>query len=251
LQPALRGTEDYITYPNGLIWRRLTYETLIPDKPEGYSWQPIDFFALAPAGTEWNDLFEKNLASDYRVAVALDVYSNQQYEVFWSTEGNVRRSGDAEQLWSISKSKGFALVMPFKAGYGFVVIGEKSGFPSFKNQILDNSFRDTGGWGWGAQRWDHWPVGWVNAQEHRYAPGSPYPYHFGPLSHFMVPFRLYDYEQYKGACADMEHNRWSERRVFYTLSGVARDFNEIRKVGKKWLVQGTRCAAPESIRRLR
>jgi len=49
--PALRGTEDYIAYPNGLVWRRLTYESLMPDKPEGYSWQPIDFFSAVPTGT--------------------------------------------------------------------------------------------------------------------------------------------------------------------------------------------------------
>jgi hypothetical protein len=30
--PALRGTEDYMAYPNGLVWRRLTYTTLMPGK---------------------------------------------------------------------------------------------------------------------------------------------------------------------------------------------------------------------------
>ena len=48
--PALRGTEDYITYSNGLVWRRLAYSTLMAERPEGYSWQPIDFSPLRPVG---------------------------------------------------------------------------------------------------------------------------------------------------------------------------------------------------------
>src|SRR5438876_7932086 len=59
-RPALRGTEDYMTYSNGLVWRRLTYSTLMADTPDGYSWQPIDFFAMAPSGTTWGDLFERD-----------------------------------------------------------------------------------------------------------------------------------------------------------------------------------------------
>ncbi len=31
-QPRLRGTEDYFAYPNGLILRRLSYESLVPDQ---------------------------------------------------------------------------------------------------------------------------------------------------------------------------------------------------------------------------
>ena len=30
-QPRLRGTEDYFAYPNGLVLRRMTYESLMPD----------------------------------------------------------------------------------------------------------------------------------------------------------------------------------------------------------------------------
>ena len=82
-QPALRGTEDYVAFPNGLVWRRLTYSTLQPEKPEGYSWQPIDFFALAPAGTEWKDLFPVDeLHGDYLVGWVLDAYSAKRYDVF-------------------------------------------------------------------------------------------------------------------------------------------------------------------------
>ena len=30
-QPRLRGTEDYFAYPNGLVLRRMTYESLMPE----------------------------------------------------------------------------------------------------------------------------------------------------------------------------------------------------------------------------
>ena len=251
-QPALHGTEDYIAYPNGLVWRRLTYESLMPDSLRGYSWQPIDFFAVAPTGTEWKDLFEKSARGDYRVAVAMDVYSDKQYSKFWNDEGKSRREGDAELLWQISKSKGLVMVMPLKAGYGFVALGEASGFPASKSQIVDHSFSETGGWGWGAERWDHWPVGWLNAQENHYKPGSPYPYHFAPFSHYISPFRITDcLKQYETACKDMEHNRWTERRVFYTLAGVGKDLTSIRRLARRWLDKGTDCARPSSIENLK
>jgi len=57
---ALRGTEDYIAYPNGLVWRRLYYESLMPDKLEGYSWQPVDFFAAVPPGVSWEKLVRQD-----------------------------------------------------------------------------------------------------------------------------------------------------------------------------------------------
>ena len=77
------------------------------------------------------------------------------------------------------------MVMPFKEGFLFTILGASSGFPSEKSQIVDHSFNDTGGWGWGSARWDHWPVGWLNSQTHDYKPGSPYPYSFGPFSHYI------------------------------------------------------------------
>jgi hypothetical protein len=252
--PALRGTEDYIAYPNGLMWRRLTYETMMPDKPEGYSWQPIDFFACAPNGTEWRDLFatdEKH--KDYNVATALDAFSEKRYDVFWDDNGKPRRNGDAELLLEISHSQGFALVMPFKAGYLFTILGAAAGFPSEKSQIVDHSFNDTGGWGWGSARWDHWPIGWRNSQMNNYTPGAyKYPYHFGPFSHYIVNHPLKDGPRdYEREADDMDLNRWSERHVYYTLTGVAQDMQSIRKLARGWLEQGQACARPESIANLK
>ncbi len=250
-RPALRGVEDYIAYPNGLVWRRLTYRSLMPDKVEGYSWQPIDFFALAPNGSEWRDLFAKSPQGDYCVGIIADAYSNKTYRKFWSDAGKPRREGDDELLWQIAKSKGFLMIMPFKNGWEFVVLGEAGGFPAAKSQVVDHDYRGTGGWNWGAVRWDHWPVGWLNSQTHDYKPGSPYPYHFGPFSHYLVPFRLTDGSQYDKACQDMTHNRWSARRVFYTLSGVGGDLPSLRRLARQWLDQGEQCADSTSVKELK
>jgi hypothetical protein len=250
--PALHGTEDYVAYPNGLVWRRLTYETLMPDKPEGYSWQPIDFFAAAPTGTTWRDLFpEDREHHDYHVGSVLDAYSDKHYDVFWDDNGKPRRIGDKQLLLAISHSPGFAMVMPFKAGMLFTIMGEASGFPREKSQIVDHSFNDTGGWGWGAARWDHWPIGWLNSQTNDYKPGSPYPYSFGPFSHYIVNQPLVDARQdYAREVQDMELNRWTERHVYYTLVGAGRDLESIRRLARRWLDKGKLCATPESIRDL-
>lgn len=247
--PALRGTEDYIACPNGLVWRRLTYATLMPDKPDGYSWQPIDFFALAPAGTTWKDLFPKDEQhGDYHVGSVIDAYSEKRYDKFWDDRGQARRTGDARLLLEISHSPGFAIVMPLKAGCLFTVLGASSGFPSEKSQVVDHSFDDTGGWGWNAARWDHWPIGWLNAQEHHYKPDSPYPYHFGPFSHYVVNRPIKNAKQdFPVEARDMELNRWTERHVYYTLTGVGRNLDSIRRLARQWLDKGTDCAKPDSI----
>ncbi len=248
--PALRGTEDYVAYPNGLMWRRLTYETMMPGEPNGYSWQPIDFFAAAPNGTEWRDLFPRDDEhKDYLVGSVLDAFSTKHYDVFWDDSGKARRVGDAALLLEISHSRGLAMVMPFKQGYLFTILGAASGFPSEKSQVVDHSFNDTGGWGWGAARWDHWPVGWLNSQTNDYKPGeSKYPYSFGPFSHYIVNHPLKDgAKDYKREVNDMDLNRWSERHVFYTLTGVGQSMESIRKLARRWLEQNHGCARPESI----
>jgi len=251
-RPALRGTEDYITYPNGLVWRRLTYSTLMPEKPEGYSWQPIDFFAVAPSGTTWSDLFERDKqVGDYHVASALAADSNLRYDVYWTDGRGPRRNGDRHVLLDIAHSSGFAMVVPFKAGYLFTIMGAASGFPAEKSQIVDHSFTDTGGWGWGSRRWDHWPIGWVNAQAHEYKPGSPYPYHFGPFSHYIVNKPIEDaHRDYPIEARDMDLNRWSERHVYYTLTGVGKDLESIRRLAARWLGKGKACASPQSVAEL-
>jgi hypothetical protein len=247
--PALRGTEDYVTYPNGLIWRRLTYETLRPEDPDGYSWQPIDFFCLARPGSTWGDLFSRDAEyGDYLVGSVIDAYSDRSYHKFWDDHGKSRRVGDARLLLEISRSKGFALAAPFKAGTLFTVLGAASGFPSEKSQVVDHSFKDTGGWGWGALRWDHWPVGWINSEAHNVEPGTKYPYHFGQFSHYIVDQPIENVEvDFAKATKNMELNRWTERHVYYTLTGVSRDEDSVRKLARRWLDRGSDCANPASI----
>jgi hypothetical protein len=251
-RPVLRGTEDYIAYPNGLVWRRLTYSSLMPGDPKGYSWQPIDFFACAPAGTTWRDLFPRDgLHGDYLVGTAIDVYAPRRYDVFWDDDGKPRRVGDSRLLLEISHSRGFALIMPFKEGQLFTIMGPSSGFPSEKSQIVDHSFNDTGGWGWGAARWDHWPIGWLNSQTHHYQPGSKYPYSFAPFSHYILNQPLKDaHKEFERDARDMALNQWSEKHVYYTLTGAAHDIEAIRRLAKRWLDQGARCASSESVANL-
>jgi len=250
--PALRGTEDYIAYPNGLVWRRLTYNTLMPDDPKGYSWQPIDFFAGAPTGTTWKDLFPRDEEhGDYHIGSVIDAYSSKSYHVFWDDEGKPRRVGTAPLLLEISQSRGFAMVLTCKEGFLFTIIGASSGFPSERSQVVDHSFNDTGGWGWVSTRWDHWPVGWLNSQTSNYRPGSQYPYSFGPFSHYIIGKPIKNSKtDFKPAEADMELNRWSEKHVYYTLTGVSNDLEAIRRLARRWLDHGDQCARPESIANL-
>jgi hypothetical protein len=59
------------------------------------------------------------------------------------------------------------------------------------SSVSRRDFLKAGG-GWRSDRWDHWPVGWLNSQLHHYQPGSPYPYHFCPFSHYMLSKRIVD-----------------------------------------------------------
>jgi hypothetical protein len=246
---ALRGTEDYVAYPNGLVWRRLTYETLRPDDPDGYSWQPVDFFCLSPAKLTWADLFPRDPDDgDYLVGSVIDAYSDRSYHKFWDDQGKSRRVGDAKLLLEISRSNGLAMIAPFKAGNAFVVLGASSGFPGSRSQVVDHSFKDTGGWGWGALRWDHWPVGWINSEAHDRAPGTTYPYHFGQFSHYIIDQPIIDVKvDFPKAVQNMELNRWTERHIYYTLTGVARDEASVRHIARRWLDKGNDCANPASV----
>ena len=94
-------------------------------------------------------------------------------------------------------------------------------------------------------------MGWLNSQTHYYKPGSQYPYSFGPFSHYIVNQPLKEpHNDYDREARDMELNRWSEKHVYYTLTGMARDVEDIRRVAKRWLDQGEFCARAESIANL-
>ena len=255
-QPRLRGTEDYLAFPNGLVLRRMKYESLMPDKVIGYSTQPVELFGVAPAGSSLPDLFPLNVQhGDYHILSALDVYADRRYDIFWNKDGKVRRRGDDRLLQAISQSPGYALVIPFKEKLLFAALGRSSGFAPEKGQLIDHCTPGAeGGAGWGAGLWDHWPVGWLNSQTSYWKPTSRYPYSFGSIGHFLVPDRRRIrtfWKDYSELCKDMEYNCWTEKRVFYVLLGAARDWDEVRRIARRWLDQGPACARPETIGNLR
>ena len=107
-----------------------------------------------------------------------------------------------------------------------------------------------GGCAWGTGLWDHWPIGWLNSQTSYWKPGSPYAYSFGSIGQFFVPDgkRIQSFgADYPKYCQDMDLNRWTARRVFYVLLGAARDWDDLRRIGRSWLDKGQACAKPESI----
>jgi hypothetical protein len=181
----------------------------------------------------------------------IDLYSDRQYNVYWGEKGEVRRHGDDATLAAIGRSPGCAMVLPFRERLLFAVLGSASGFPAEKNQLVDHCTPGAeGGCAWGTGLWDHWPVGWLNSQTSYWKPGSPYPYSFGSVGQFFVPDgkRIKSFgADYPRLCQDMELNRWTARRVFYVLLGAARQWDDIRRIGRTWLDKGPQCARPDSI----
>ncbi len=53
--PVLRGTDDFVTYPNGIIWRRQTYQTFYPNRDDAQCASPLDFFTAIPAGVHYSE----------------------------------------------------------------------------------------------------------------------------------------------------------------------------------------------------
>lgn len=255
-KPRLRGSEDYFSYPNGLVLRRMSYESLMPEQIVGYSTQPVELFGVAPVGAGIADLFPSGDSPGYcRVLTALDLTSDLRYDVFWDAEGRAQRSADDETLAAISRSGACALVLPFRETLLFAVLGAASGFDPDRNQLVDHCTPGAeGGCAWGTGMWDHWPIGWLNSQTSLWKPGSPYPYSFGSIGQFFVPpgKRIRSFAtDYPETCGDMELNRWTERRTLAVLLGAARDEAEMRRIGRAWLAKGAACLQPESIAKLR
>jgi hypothetical protein len=255
-QPRLRGTEDYIAYPNGLILRRTTYQSLMPDQLIGYSTQPVELFGVAPVGVAAKSLFRRDAKhGDYLTHSVLDLYADKQYDVYWDEKGKVRRQGDNAALAAITASRGCALVLPFREKVLFAVIGEASGFPAKHDQLIDHcSPGAEGGLTWGQGLWDHWPIGWLNSQGSIWKPDSPYAYSFGSIGQFFVPAgkRIKSFTpDYFDYCKDMAFNRWTAQRVCYVLLGSAKTWEDVRRIGRTWLDKGKECAKPESIAELK
>lgn len=104
-KPRIKGTEDYFAYPNGLILRKMIYESLMPGQVIGYSTQPVELFGIAPVGATLKDMFAADAKQqDFRVLTALDLHSTNRYDIFWTENGGVRRQGDDATLKAISQS---------------------------------------------------------------------------------------------------------------------------------------------------
>jgi hypothetical protein len=255
-KPRLRGTENYFAYSNGLIMRRMSYESLMPEDIVGYSTQPVELFGVGPVGSTIKDLFPRDAErGDYLIHTVLDLYSDLRYDIFWDEHGGVRRVGDDATLAAIARSKGCVLALPFKEKLLFAVLGEASGFPAGRNQLVDHCTPGAeGGCGWGTGLWDHWPIGWLNSQTSYWKPSSPYPFSFGSVGQFFVPDdkRIKSFARdYPEFCKDMDLNRWTEHRVFCVLLGAARDMDDAHHIGLEWLDKGPSCVKPESIADLR
>ena len=138
-KPRLRGTEDYFAYPNGLVLRRMTYESLMPAEIVGYSTQPVELFGARPVAKLIKDLFPRDSQrGDYHTHAVLDLYGDRRYDVYWGEKGEVRRRGDDATLAAISHSPGCALVLPFREKLLFAVLGVTGGFPAEKSQVVDH-----------------------------------------------------------------------------------------------------------------
>ena len=123
-QPAYRGTEDFWAYPNGLIVRRQTFETLLPGDPHGYAREPFELIGLCPVGRRWCDVLRQVPGAEDRHALAvLDVFSDKRYDVFWTPlagtvwDSTHRRSGCAWQ--ELDDSPGVILSIPMTDGTPF------------------------------------------------------------------------------------------------------------------------------------
>ena len=231
-QPAYRASEDFWAYPNGLILRRQTYESLIPKENKGYAREPIEMIGMCPLGKMWSDVLQKDATTGESHALAvLDPFSSNRYDVFWKPtpeadhiwKSTPRRAGADWKL--LDDSAGVVLIVPMRDGAPFCVFGDASGFRHDFTRIKEHSFRDTGGWGWVSKSWDHWPIGWLNSQAHEVSADSLkiYPNHFSPagMDFWDLP------------------NDQSARRVFYSLIGVGGDnLEEVRAVARKWLDNG-------------
>ncbi|HEX8291671.1 MAG TPA: hypothetical protein VF570_07955 [Pyrinomonadaceae bacterium] len=233
---AYRATEDFWAFPNGLVLRRQSYESLMPDDKRGYAREPIELIAMTPAGKLWFDVLERDAATgESHAFVGLDAFSRARADVYWKPAPKpgkpfasaARRTGSA---WKeLDDARGFAGIIPFREGSPFFVVGEASGFPVETTRMKEHSDKATGGWGWRSLSWDHWPVGWLNSQAHDVDDDSykRYPSHFAPFGLDLWSMR----------------NEETERRDFYSLLGVAgKDAEPVRRVARDWLAKGGRGA---------
>jgi hypothetical protein len=231
---AFRGTEDFRAFPNGLVLRRQSYESLMPGDTRGYAREPIELIAMTPVGKLWFDVLEQEPSTgESHAFVGLDAFSKARADIYWKSQpkpdkpftGTARRTGSP---WKeLDDARGFAGIIPFREGSPFFVVGDASGFPSETTRLKEHSDKATGGWGWRSLSWDHWPVGWLNSQAHDVDDESykKYPSHFAPFGLDLWSMK----------------NEETERRDFYSLMGVGgSDVEAVRSLARAWLDKNPR-----------
>jgi len=228
---AYRGTEDFWAFPSGHILRRQSFVSLMPGQNRGYAREPIEMIGMCPVGKLWFDVLEggPRVGENHALAV-LDAFSTNRYDVYWQRapggelfDSTQRRTGCAWKL--LDDSPGVAMLLPFREGATFCVLGDAGGFRHDFTRIKEHTYKDTGGWGWNSYAWDHWPIGWLNSQAHPVLPPThdTYPNHFSPAG--MDLWEL--------------PNEQVEQRDFYSLIGVGGgDLEAVRKVARRWLGGG-------------
>ncbi len=256
-EAAFRGVEDFVAYPNGLVWRRQEQRSLMPDRVEGYSFESIEMIPMFPVGKTWNDTFRSAGERGVHAAAVLDAFSSRRYDVFWQAEGSPlakkakpTRSGTAT-VQELESSAGYAMVIPFTDGLPFLVVGDASGYAHEHTKILDHSFPDGGGWTWISAMWCHWPIGWLNSQTHATTAEtlSRYPSHGAPLglrwvvSDAPAPSAKMAYE----ANLNLPFLQDAGSRIYYSVAGVEDDFEATRALARRWLDKGAATARPESV----
>jgi hypothetical protein len=237
---AYRAIEDFWAFRNGLVLRRQSYVSLMPDNHRGYAREPIEMIGLCPVGRTWRDVLRRAApSSDERHALAvLDPFSDARYDVYWApkptTTWDATRRRAGTPWHRLDDAAGVVLAIPLREGHVFCAFGEASGFPRDATRIKDHSFPDTGGLDWGSRSWDHWPIGWLNSQSHVVDDDSlkTYPNHFAPAG--MDLFALPNESVAKGE--------------YWSLCGVSGDDLEpARRIARAWLELGAaRIAEPAS-----
>ncbi len=227
---AYRAIEDFYCFPNGLVLRRQTYETLLPGNHYGHTREPIELIGMCPVGKLWKDVLQTNdKTGEHHALAAMDPFSNNHYDVYWKAkpdtvwEATPRRDG--ADWKAIGDAAGVALVVPMRAGSVFCAFGTASGFDAKGTRIKEHSHPDTGGIGWVSSCWDHWPIGWLNSQGHVVDAESlkKYPNHFSPAGMDFFVMKNEDVAQ----------------GVYWSLLGVAtRNVEDARKIARRWLDLG-------------
>lgn len=229
---AYRATEDFWAFPNGLVLRRQSYESLMPGDAHGYAREPIELIAMTPVGKLWFDVLEREPSTgESHAFVGLDAFTKARADIYWKSQpkpnkpftSTARRTGSP---WKeLDDARGFVGMIPFQEGSPFFVVGETSGYPVATTRMKEHSDKATGGWGWRSLSWDHWPVGWLNSQAHDVDDESykKYPSHFAPFGLDLWSMK----------------NEETERRDFYSLMGVGgSDVGAVRTLAREWLTSG-------------